>query len=68
MMEIEKIIVLAGDREQFQNWLRYCIIPVTSKEDVRRLRGVRVSRVYTEGTYYRWFDAECEDYLRALSL
>ena len=56
---MEKIVVLAGNREQFQYWLRNNIIPLTCKRDMEKLEGIKVSDVYTEGNFGEWFDAKC---------
>ena len=53
---MDKIVVVAGNREQFQYWIRHNIILVTSKEDLNRLRGIKIGEVYYEGTYHQWFD------------
>ncbi|KKN02402.1 hypothetical protein LCGC14_1118040 [marine sediment metagenome] len=59
----KKIIVLAGNREQFRHWLRQNIIPITNKEDLRKLYGIKIDQVYYQGNWLDWADAEFEDAL-----
>ncbi len=59
-----KIVVLAGNREQFKHWLRHNIIPITNRHDVERLRGVRIREVYKEGSWHEWMDAEIDEIIR----
>jgi len=54
----KKIVVLAGNMEQFRYWLRHNVIPITSKEDIVKLRGIKIGEVYHEGDWYRWADTE----------
>ena len=64
-MEMDKrILVIAGNRSQFNNWLRKMVIPMTGKEDIRNLYGIRFHDVYYEGTWQEWFDREIESELR----
>ena len=62
----KKIIVVAGNYEQVRYWIKHNIVPLTSKYDLDRLRGIEIGDVQYEGTYYEWFDAETEDLLHAL--
>jgi len=61
-----KIVVVAGHRQQFQYWIRQNVIPITSKRDLERLRGIEIAGVFYEGDYYRWARGEGEDYLNAI--
>ena len=54
------IVVVAGNRDQFQYWLRHNVISITSKDDINKLRGIKIEQVYYEGTYYEWFDREID--------
>jgi len=58
------IVVVAGNRKQFQHWLRYNIVPITCREDIRRLRGIKITEVFYEGTYGEWLDEEIEEEIR----
>jgi hypothetical protein len=48
-----KIVVLAGNMEQFKYWLRHNIIPVTKNDDIHRVIGCKIDAVYKEGTWYK---------------
>jgi hypothetical protein len=43
-----KIVVLAGNMEQFKYWLRHNIIPVTKNDDIHRVIGCKIDAVYKE--------------------
>jgi hypothetical protein len=64
----KKIVVVAGNREQFRYWLRHNIIPVTNRNDVERLHGVRVHETHTEGTWNEWMDDEIKDFLKVFGV
>lgn len=57
----KKIVVLAGNRTQFQHWLRQNIIPITCKQDMDKLRGIKIRDIYHEGDYYAWADHRVYD-------
>jgi len=59
------IVVMAGNRKQFEYWLRHNIIPITSKGDLNKLHGIRIEKVYYEGTYYEWIDRETEEIIKS---
>lgn len=60
----KKIVVLAGNKDQFQHWIECNIIPVTCAEDLHHLRGLRdveINEVYHEGTWHEWTNKELND-------
>lgn len=67
LKEHEKIIVIAGNREQFKYWVNYNIVPVTNVSDVHKLRGIRLHKIYVEGTWYEWMNDETNDMIRVLN-
>jgi len=53
-----KIVVLAGNMEQFRYWLRHNIIPVISDRDIERITGCKIKAVYKEGNWYEKLSPE----------
>lgn len=56
----EKIVVVAGNRDQFKRWLRDNIIPVLCKRDVELLGGCLAKEIHYVGTYEEWMDDNYE--------
>jgi len=48
------IVVVAGNRKEFEQWVRENVIPVTCMSDEHKLMGQRVDKVYYIGTYRQW--------------
>jgi len=53
-----KIVVLAGNMEQFRYWLKHNIIPVISDRDIKRITGCKIEAVYKEGNWYEKLSPE----------
>lgn len=62
-----QIVVITGNKDQFHHWLRHNTISVSSEEEIEKLRGIKIDKIYYEGTYYEWFDARSKDILKYLS-
>lgn len=54
----KKIIVVAGNMDQFKYWLRHTIIPITNVRDEHRLEGITIKAVFKEGTFHNWLTPE----------
>lgn len=59
-----KIIVVAGNMDQFRYWIKRNVIPVVSLEHARKLVGLEVDKIYFEGDHIPWFSHEADAYLR----
>ncbi len=62
----KRIVVVAGDMEQFKNFI-HRIIPVTHKDKVYTLQGLVIEKAYFVGDYYKWVDREDLDRIKALT-
>ena len=53
-----KIVVLAGNMQQFKYWVQNNIIPVTKNDDIHRVIGCKIEAVYKEGNWYEKLSTE----------
>ena len=53
-----KIVILAGNMEQFRHWLRYNVVPITNDHDIEKIRGCKIEAVYKEGAWYEKLSME----------
>jgi hypothetical protein len=67
-MDNKRIVVIAGNREQFKYWLRNNIIPITGNYDLDRLRGIRVREIVKYGTWYDWVTPKVEYTLNQIKM
>jgi hypothetical protein len=58
---MSKIVVVAGNKQQFRDWVNKNIISITDKYDLVKLRGINIDSYYEVGTFYEWYDYKIGD-------
>ncbi len=45
------IVVMAGNRHQFEQWIRENVMCITNKRDLEKIHGTTIDQLYSTGTY-----------------